>query len=158
MKHTGPGPGTGGVGRCIVLGYDGDESSRHAASWAANRLILGGKLVIVHACRPLHTPPSPLSTAAERATTGQAIIDELLLDGDDVLLDIDLETEVSDQDPATALIDTARQYHAEAIIIGSKPHSPLHKALGTVSSELHDNSPIPIIVIPPEATPPHPNH
>ncbi len=120
---------------CMVLGYDRSEGSRHAARWAARELAGGGKLVIVYACRGQHMPPSPLSTAGERHDEGRAILDELLLDGDEALFDIDLETHLSDQDPATALIDAARRHDARAIVLGSKPHSRLHEALGTVTTE-----------------------
>ncbi len=132
----------------MVLGYDRSESSRHAASWATSLLLAGGKLVIVHACRPQHLPAAPLSTQGERHDLGRAIIDELMLDGEDSLLDIDLETEVSDDDPVSALIDAARRHEACAIVIGAKHHSRLHEALGTVTTELLKTSPVPIITVP----------
>ncbi|HWY90615.1 MAG TPA: universal stress protein [Solirubrobacteraceae bacterium] len=115
----------------MVLGYDRSESSCHAARRAAGELASGGKLVLVYACRPQHMPPSPLSTAGERHESGRAILDELMLDGDDALFDIDLVTQVSDQDPAAALIDAAQRHDARAIVLGAKPHSRLHEALGT---------------------------
>ena len=135
-------------GPCMVLGYDRSESARHAASWATNELLSGGKLVIVCACRPLHAPPAPLSTASERHNLGRALLDELMLDGDEELLDIDLTTEVSDEDPVAALIDAARRHDARAIVIGSKHHSRLHEALGTVTTELLKTSPVPVITVP----------
>jgi len=138
-----------GSGRpCMVLGYDRSESARHAASWATNEQLSGGKLVIVHACRPLHAPPAPLSTASERHDLGRALLDELMLDGDEELLDIDLTTEVSDEDPVVALIDAARRHDARAIVIGSKHHTRLHEALGTVTTELLKTSPVPVITVP----------
>lgn len=136
-------------GLSIILGYDRSESSRHAARWAAGELAsTGGMLVIVYACRPQHMPPSPLSTAGERRDEGRAILDELLLDGDDALFDIDLETEVSDQDPVAALIDAAQRHDARAIVLGAKPHSRAHQALGTVTTELLRISPVPVITVP----------
>jgi nucleotide-binding universal stress UspA family protein len=135
-------------GPCIVLGYDRSESSRHAASWVTNELLSGGKLVIVYACRPLHAPPAPLSTASERHELGRALLDELMLDGDEELLDIDFATEVADEDPVTALIDAARRHEARAIVIGAKHHFRLHEALGTVTTELLKTSPVPIITVP----------
>ena len=83
---------------CVVLGYDRTDSARSAASWAANELPPNGKLVIVHSCRPLHAPSSPFSTAEERHALGRAIVDELFMDGEDRLLDIDLQAEISDDD------------------------------------------------------------
>jgi nucleotide-binding universal stress UspA family protein len=133
----------------MVLGYDRSESSRHAARWAAGEVASeGGKLVIVYTCRPQHMPPSPLSTAGERHDEGRAILDELMLDGDDALFDIDLETHLSDQDPATALINAARRHDARAIVLGAKHHSHLHQAVGTVTTELLKTSPVPVITVP----------
>lgn len=135
----------------MVLGYDRSESSRHAAIWAANQLLAGGKLVIVYACRPQHLPPAPLTTKDERHDVGRAMLDELMLDGDEVLLDIDLETEVSDRDPVSALIEAARHHDACAIVLGSRHHSRLHEALGTVTTELLQTSPVPVISVPSSA-------
>jgi nucleotide-binding universal stress UspA family protein len=132
----------------MVLGYDRSESARHAANWVTHELLSGGKLVILYACRPLHAPPAPLSTASERHQLGRALLDELMLDGDEELLDIDFATEVADQDPVTALIDAARRHEARAIVIGAKHHSRLHEALGTVTTELLKTSPVPVITVP----------
>jgi nucleotide-binding universal stress UspA family protein len=136
------------LGPCLVLGYDRSESSRRAARWAAGELPANGKLVIVHACRPLHAPPPPLSTAQERERLGRAVIDDLLLEGEDSLFDVDLLTEVSDDDPVTALTYAARRHGARAIVVGCEQHSRLHKAIGTVTSELLKSSPVPVTVVP----------
>jgi nucleotide-binding universal stress UspA family protein len=133
---------------CLVLGYDRTNSSRRAARWAASELPANGKLVIVHACRPLHAPPPPLSTVQERERLGRAVIDELLLDGEDSLFDVDLLTEVSDDDPVTALTGAARRHGARAIVVGCEQHSRLHKALGTVTSELLKSAPVPVTIVP----------
>lgn len=132
---------------CLILGYDRTESARLAAAWAARQLQPKGKLVIVHACRPLHAQPSPLSSAKERHELGRALIDELLMDTDS-LLDIDIEAEVSDRDPVTALIEAARHHGAQGIVVGHEQHSTLHRALGTVTGELLNTSPVPIITVP----------
>ncbi len=143
-------------GPCLILGYDRTENSRRAVSWALSELSPEGRLVIVHACRPLHAPPSPLSTGYERAELGRAIIDELLLEGDDALFDIGIETEVSDHDPVTALLDAAGRHAARAIVLGCDQHSRLHRALGTVTSTLQRSSPVPVIIVPPEGVVPPP--
>jgi nucleotide-binding universal stress UspA family protein len=138
----------------MVLGYDRSESARHAARWAAGELVSGGKLVIVYASRGQHMPPSPLSTAGERHDEGRAILDELMLDGDDALFDVDFEAQVANQDPAAALIDAAQRHDAGAIVLGAKPHSRLHEALGTVTTELLRTSPVPVITVPSSASAP----
>ncbi len=133
---------------CLVLGYDRTDSSRRAARWAANELPANGKLVIVHSCRPLHAPPPPLSSTQERERLGRAVIDELLLEGEDSLFDVDIITEVSDEDPVSALTEAARRHGARAIVVGCEQHSRLHKALGTVTGELLKSSQVPVTVVP----------
>jgi nucleotide-binding universal stress UspA family protein len=135
-------------GPCLVLGYDRTDSSRWAARWAANELPPNGKLVIVHSCRPLHAPPPPLTTSQERQRLGRAVIDELLLEGEDSLFDVNIATEVTDDDPVTALTEAARRHGACAIVVGCEQHSRLHKGLGTVTSELLKTSPVPVTAVP----------
>lgn len=133
---------------CLIVGYDRTESARMALTWATRQLQPNGKLVIVHACRPLHAQPSPLTSAKERHDFGRAVIDELLMEDTDSLLDIDLETVISDHDPVTALIETAQNHSAQAIVVGHERHSSIHRALGTVTTELLNVSPVPVITVP----------
>jgi nucleotide-binding universal stress UspA family protein len=135
-------------GFCLVLGYDRTDSARLAAVWAARQLPRDGKLVLVHACRPQHAPPSPLWSPQERHHFGRALIDELLLEGSDSLFDVDIEVEVSDQDPVNALIDAAQRHNARAIVVGSEHHSRLHRAMGTVITGLLNTSSVPVITVP----------
>jgi len=135
-------------GPCLVVGYDGSESARAAASWAASSLPADGRLVLVYACRPLHAPASPLTSADERHSLGRAFLDELALDAEDAFLDVAAHAEVSDEDPVSALTEAARRHHASAIVVGCQQHSRLHKAIGTVTSELLTRSPVPITAVP----------
>jgi nucleotide-binding universal stress UspA family protein len=134
--------------RCLVLGYDRTDSARRAARWAASQLHPDGKLVIVHAGRPLHAPTSPLQTPQERRQDGQALIDELLLEENGPLSEIDVEAEISDRDPVTALQRAVDRHGATAIVIGHESHSRLHDALGTVTGELLKSSSVPVIAVP----------
>ncbi len=145
-------PAANGAGeRCYVLGFDRNASSHRAADWAVQELLPDGKLVIVHACRPLHAPPSPFSSAHEREQLGRAIVDDLLLAGGDSLRDLELAVEVLDEDPVSALINAAERHGARAIVVGCEPHSGLHRALGVVTGELLKSSPVAVIAVPPAA-------
>jgi nucleotide-binding universal stress UspA family protein len=137
--------------RCLVVGYDRSESARRAIAWAVSDLLPDGKLVIVHGCRPLHAPTSPISSAEERLQVGRAIVDELLLESEDRLRDLDLATEILDSDPVSALIEASERHGANAIVVGSERHSRLRRALGVVTSELLQSSPVPVIVVPESA-------
>jgi nucleotide-binding universal stress UspA family protein len=133
---------------CMVLGYDRTDSARAAAKWAVERLLPDGKLVIVHSCRALHVPSSPLASPEERRRLGRDLVDELLLEGEDSLFDLDIDVEVSDEDPVSALSDAAACHGAEAIVVGSDRHSRLHRALGTVTTELLQRASVPVVVVP----------
>jgi nucleotide-binding universal stress UspA family protein len=89
-----------------------------------------------------------LSSQQQREQLGRAVIDELLLEGEDSLFDVDFVTEVSDEDPVSALTEAARRHGARAIVVGCEQHSRLHKALGTVTSELLKSSPVPVTIVP----------
>ncbi len=132
---------------CLVLGYDRTDSARLAAEWAVEQLLPDGKLVIVHSCRPLHAPPVA-SSAEERHRLGRALVDELMLEGQDSMFDVDVAVEVVDRDPVSAVCDAAVRHHAEAIVVGSERHSRLHTAIGTVTVELLKRSPVPVVVVP----------
>jgi nucleotide-binding universal stress UspA family protein len=133
---------------CLIVGYDRTDSARLAAAWAARQLRPDGKLVILHACRPLHAQPSPLTNAKQRRELARAVIDELLMEDAGPLLEVDVEADISDDDPVTALIEAARHHGAQGIVVGHEQHSRLHRALGTVTIELLSNSPVPVITVP----------
>lgn len=88
-----------------------------------------------------------------RSELGRALVDELMLEGEDSLFDLDLEVEISDHDPVTALTDAAARHHASLIVVGCEQHSPLHKAFGTVTSELMSRSTVPVTAVGPHAAP-----
>ncbi|MGH2880294.1 MAG: universal stress protein [Solirubrobacteraceae bacterium] len=134
--------------RRYVLGYNRSDSARAAARWATEQLLPDGELVIVHSCRDLHLPASPMTHAEERHRLGRDIVDELLLEGEDAMFDIDVEVDVVESDPVSALCEAAVRHDAEAIVVGSEDHSRLHTAIGTVTVELLRCSPVPVIVVP----------
>lgn len=143
--------------RCLVVGYDRGESARAAVEWAARQLPPDGRLVIVFAEKPLHAPQSPLSTSGERRRFAGAAIDELLLETDGAVLDCEISTEISEQDPVSALRAAARRHGAEAIVLGSQQHSRVHQAIGTVTSGLLKDSPVPVTIVPSSAIDPLPS-
>jgi len=134
-----------------VIGYDGSDGARAAISWAAKVLPGNGRLVLVHACAPLHGPLSPLSTTEERRSYGRALIDELVLEGQDALLELQFDAEVVDEGPVSALTQAAERFGAAGIVVGTARHSRVSRAIGTVTSELLLASPVPVIAVPPRA-------
>lgn len=143
--------------RCLVVGYDRGESARAAVEWAARQLPPDGRLVVVFAEKPLHAPQSPLSSAGDRRRFAGAAIDELLLETGSAVLDCEIVTEISDEDPVSALREASRRHGAEAIVLGSQQHSRVHQAIGSVTSALLKDSPVPVTVVPSPAIDPLPS-
>jgi nucleotide-binding universal stress UspA family protein len=133
---------------CLVVGYDGSDGSRTAVSWAAGVLPTDGRIVLVYSCRPLHAPRSPLASPAERRRLGRAVIDELMLEAPKQLLEREVAAEISDRDPVRAMTAAARRHGASGIVVGTRRHSRLQKAIGTVTGELLKSSPVPVTVVP----------
>lgn len=143
--------GTGGEAqtrRCLVVGCDRSPSAQGALEWAARQLGPRDCLVLAHACRPLMRPPAALSTPEERIEIGHAVLDELLMEVGGPLLDLDVQVEVLDEDPVTAILRAARSHGAEAIVIGSEHRSRLRAAIGTVTEELLKAAEVPVIAVP----------
>ena len=138
-------------GPYLVLGYDGSPGARRAVNWAAGVLPDTASLVLVYASRPLHGPSGPLSSAAERRDYGVALIDALLLEGEDALLDRQITTEIVDDDPVKALTDAAARFGADGIVVGTGRHSRVSEAIGTVTHGLLSASSVPVIAVPPSA-------
>ncbi len=132
------------------MGYDGSPQARYAAGWAARRVAPGGKLIVIHACRPRSRwlPEAILRTAAERRDHGGALVDELLMDGEEALLDVQIEVDVLDENPARALIEAARRHGAQEIVVGSHHRSRLEAVGGDVAAELVRSAPVPVVVVP----------
>lgn len=76
------------------------------------------------------------------------MFDDLLLEGEDALLETIVDTELSDADPVSALTDAAERHEADGIVVGHEPHSRARRAIGTVTSELLAHATLPVIVIP----------
>jgi nucleotide-binding universal stress UspA family protein len=135
--------------RCLVIGYDRGEAAQRAVQWAVRQLPASGRLVIVFACKGLHIPS--LRGERERRRFAGAAIDELLLEAD-ALLDREIATEISERDPVNALLEAAARHSADAIVLGAQRHSPVRRAIGTVTGELLKRSTVAITIVP-AATP-----
>jgi nucleotide-binding universal stress UspA family protein len=137
-------------GPCLIVGYDGSPEARHAAVWAARRAAPTGTLVLVNATRPRRRwlPVEVLRTGSERRSRGRALIEELLMDGDEALLDVRLEVQVVDDTPTHALIEAARRHQAREIIVGSHHRSRADALYGDVAAELMRSASVPVCVVP----------
>jgi nucleotide-binding universal stress UspA family protein len=134
----------------IVVGYDGSPEARHAAVWAARRAAPDGSVLLVHASGPRRRwlPIEILRTGSERTQLGRALIDELLMSGEQELLDVKLQAHVVAGTPAKVLRDAAEQHEADEIVVGSHHPRRADPIYGDVAAELVRSAPVPVIVVP----------
>lgn len=139
------------TGPTIVVGYDGSEAARAAVTVAARRAGDDGRLVIVHS---YGLPPDFLGfpyydrLLTDRQAHGQAVLDDLLLEGNDEMADVEYEAELLGGPPAQAIVDVARVQDADEIVLGGRGLSRARAALGSVSHEVLHLADRPVTVVP----------
>jgi nucleotide-binding universal stress UspA family protein len=124
----------------FVVGYDGSSASTGAVRWAARRAAVGGRLIVVHARRT--GVPAPIhAESRDRARAGL----EALWMQEAALIDAEVELRIADDSPARALVRTAREVGAEAIVVGRHHEGPF--SADTVRQLLRESD-RPVTVVP----------
>jgi nucleotide-binding universal stress UspA family protein len=144
----------GHASKPVVAGIDGSESSAHAAIWAAREAgRRGTTLTLVHA---LHLPDSavvpiaPTGYAQRRRAEGTALLDQAVTAIRARFPDLTLDVELTDLDPAHALVDFSRT--AAVVVTGSRGHGGFAgMLLGSVSRKLAAHAHSPLVVVRQEA-------
>lgn len=144
-------PETSPRGPVIVVGYDGSEAARAAVTLSARRAGKSGRLVIVHSYA---LPPDFLGfpnydrLLTDRRAHGQAVLDDLLLEGNDEVADVEYETDLLGGSAAQAIVEVARAQEADEIVLGTRGMSRARAALGSVSHEVLHLADRPVIFVP----------
>jgi nucleotide-binding universal stress UspA family protein len=139
----------------VVVGVDGSEQSRHAASVSAGLARKNGAtLHLVTIVRPpegwwgiVGSPPTP-SALSKSLTDAQR---EIL---DDVVASIDLSEieviQVEDVgDPARMLLDYARRVDADVMVIGRRGAGLIERLmLGSVANRVVHDAECPVLLVP----------
>jgi nucleotide-binding universal stress UspA family protein len=123
--------------RVKVVGYDGSDRGRHVVEGAARRVGPGGRLIIVHVLEP-----TPGEMSSQHDEIYQRMVAEL---GPAVLDGIQHEFRIVEGPVARALIDTALQVNALAIVIGTR-RAPSRLGQRTIRSQLEDG-PVPVVAL-----------
>lgn len=129
---------------CIVVGYDGSETSQRALQYALDRAGPDGTVVVAHAFEPPHDwlgNENYDRIVAEHRARGQALLDEL---------PESIETDLLAGSPAEAVARVASARNADEIVVGSRGFGSVRAALGSVSHELLRLADRPVVVIPPQ--------
>jgi len=147
---TKPAP-TGG----IVVGVDGSPASEHAVMWAADEAALQHRpLTLVHARARI--PAEQRAWLASAGIPSRQVDDRIQRDAEHVVerareLAADrcppdsIETVVADQDARSLLLDLGST--ASMTVVGTRGHGSVASLLlGSVSAEVVDNAPCPVLV------------
>ncbi|KWD88694.1 universal stress protein UspA [Burkholderia ubonensis] len=144
----------------ILVAIDGSASSAQAMTYARNIVPSGGQVCIVTVA---DNPRTLVPTGAATAAYLDSARAELLQDAVAVLgkardafarSDVHVETEVIDLskrsgDVVHALLDIARTWQAELVVVGARQHHGLLRWLeGAVSEPLARQTGCPIIIVP----------
>lgn len=127
----------------VVIGFDGSEASARAFEVACRLSGPDGQLWLVAA----HITRDRIPESDE-----QILRDELLVELSEIAKrgsETTIETIVRDGHPQTVLVEVASEVGAEVIVVGRSGRSGLLASLlGSVSSGLVTDSPLPTLVVP----------
>ena len=135
----------------LVVGYDGSPTARAAVTHAV-ALAHGDPVVVVHAH---HEPPARITShwrellTAESGEHGQAVLDAILLEGNDELADANWEARLVEGPAAEAIMRVADEVGADMIVTGSHGYGAIGSVLGSVSQALVKVSDRPVTIIGP---------
>lgn len=146
-------PGSGGPGRSfsrVVVGTDFSPAADHALGVARTRFP-GASLRLVHVtdARAVATPD--LGGGVTPTIPNPALLQTLEdADGDRLarLAREGEETELMVGDPVTGLLDAARRWEADLIVVGTHSRGALeHFLLGSTAEKLVGRSPVPVLTV-----------
>ena len=131
----------------LLLGLDGSDGSAAAVAWAARAGVSFGARVTA-----VYVPPMPellaRPTSAQRAAAERSLAQSAVALEDAGLL---VEQRVVEhRHPADALIATAQDVGADAVVVGTRALGGLRRIrLGGVTMQLLHHCPQPVIAVPP---------
>jgi nucleotide-binding universal stress UspA family protein len=141
----------------LVVGVNGSEASNRATSWSADlATALGAELIVVHV-----VPNSWLmEISALQVDTKNLVASwraKLVGEWTEVLREKDVHyiTSLLRGDPSAGLIGTAKERHADAIVVGNTHRTGLRgRSLGTTAHRVVNHSDVPVFVVPTHSDPP----
>jgi nucleotide-binding universal stress UspA family protein len=140
----------------LVLGYDGEPGSRVALRTAvAIAAAFGRPLVIAFGYAPVAMGGDVADLSKVVQDIGEKITSEAVTLAHDVDASVAVQVELVNDRPAEAILRTADQYEALAIVVGSSGgRGPIAGALlGSVTYQVVHRSTRPVVVVPsPEDT------
>ena len=136
--------------RRIVVGVDGSEHARDAATWAADlAAATGADVVVVHALGLLHRTTSGETVPSD--THREEIRGELEQSWCAPLRDagVRYRAELLEGNPVSAILGAAEDVEADVIVVGSRGVGGFPELLlGSTSTQLAQHSRCPVVIVP----------
>jgi nucleotide-binding universal stress UspA family protein len=141
---------SGDLDHPVVAGYDGSQSSRHALAYAAGMARrLGRPLLVTYICSPgVYCEPltgQVIGASRDSEEMQRWLVGELDEVCDRAGLDVCVLTRRGN--PARELAAAAREFSADALVIGAPGHA-WHHVAGSVPGWLARHARCPVIVVP----------
>lgn len=136
----------------ILVGVDESAESQKALSFAVGLGQLANAQVI--ACHVIgklpHTSDGRITSLDEYRATVMQLFEE---DWCRKLDDSGLKSQkiIVDGNPTSSLLIIAEEEQADVIVLGSRRH-PIDSFIGSVSHQLIEHSPVPVVVVPPKSS------
>jgi len=144
----------------VLVAYDGSPHSKDALRWAVYfKRLMGTSVLAVKIFEPFNFSDNCDEVECESA--GPELLVRLAGDAyakDVKLLEdtkretsnqgVDIDTELVSGNAASGLLETAKQHHADMIIVGSRGHGALEELLvGSVAGKLVSLAHVPVMVV-----------
>jgi nucleotide-binding universal stress UspA family protein len=133
-------------GPVVVVGYDGSAGSRSALAYAANRVGLNGRIIVVHVTGPDRRwfgAPSFQPVSGDYRAAARAITEQLTLP-----YGARCDTIVRVGSPPTVLERIATESAADEIAVGRHGPDRHRPGLGSVPHALLETARCPVVVVP----------
>lgn len=131
------------IGR-IVLGFDGSDHARRAAARAALVALDEQSAVVV--VNAVAAPPiGDLSPSAAELESQR----RLLAEAQALLEDRGVEVKSVERtgEPARVIVEVAREIDADLVVVGTRGHNLLERALGSISAYVVQHAPCDVLVV-----------
>lgn len=139
----------------VVVGVDGSEQSRHAATISADLARRNGAtLHLVTIVRPpegwwgiVGSPPTPSALAKSLSDAEREILDSIVAGVDLTGIEVVQVEDVGD--PARMLLDYAEQVDADVLVVGRRGAGLIERImLGSVANHVVHDAECPVMLVP----------
>jgi nucleotide-binding universal stress UspA family protein len=141
------------MGEAIVVGTDGSDTAKRAVE-EATRLAkaFDAELHIVSAYKPLtgaHVSGAPEGAAKVWQPLPDSRVEAILAEAaaSARFRDVKHKTHMSADDPADALMDVAKEVHADMIVVGNRGMQGARRVLGSVPNKITHHAPCNVLIV-----------